>query len=43
VEGLPTHHSLSAVTPDNPVMLIHVSGHGVFVNSRALEIMGVSD
>jgi hypothetical protein len=42
VEGLPTHHSLSAVTPDNPVMLIHVSGHGVFVNSRALEIMDVS-
>jgi predicted amidohydrolase YtcJ len=42
VEGLPTHASLSAVSPENPVMLIHVSGHGVFVNGRALDLMGVS-
>jgi predicted amidohydrolase YtcJ len=42
VEGLPHHHDLSAVSPDNPVMLIHVSGHGVFVNGRALEILGVT-
>ena len=42
VEGLPVHASLSAVSPDNPVMLIHVSGHGVFVNGRALEVLGVS-
>jgi len=42
VEGLPTHASLSAVSPDNPVMLVHVSGHGVFVNGRALEVLGVS-
>jgi len=34
VEGLPLHDSLSAVTPDNPVMLIHTSGHGVFVNQK---------
>jgi predicted amidohydrolase YtcJ len=42
VEGLPVHETLSAVSPDNPVMLIHVSGHGVFVNGRALDILGVS-
>ena len=42
VEGLPVHASLSAVSPDNPVMLIHVSGHGVFVNGRALANLGVS-
>jgi len=42
VEGLPVHASLSAVSPDHPVMLIHVSGHGVFVNGRALEVLGVS-
>jgi predicted amidohydrolase YtcJ len=42
VEGLPVHQSLSAVSPDNPVMLIHVSGHGVFVNGRALMLLGVS-
>jgi predicted amidohydrolase YtcJ len=40
VEGLPTHNSLSRVTPENPVLLIHVSGHGVFVNARALEALG---
>jgi predicted amidohydrolase YtcJ len=42
VEGLPVHTALSAVSPQNPVMLIHVSGHGVFVNGRALELLGVS-
>jgi predicted amidohydrolase YtcJ len=42
VEGLPVHSSLSAVSPQNPVMLIHVSGHGVFVNARALEEIGVT-
>ncbi len=36
VEGLPVHDSLSAVTPDHPVMLIHTSGHAVFVNQRAM-------
>ena len=41
VEGLPVHTALSAVSPSNPVMLIHVSGHGVFVNGRALEILGI--
>ncbi len=40
IEGLPVHHSLSAISPDNPVLLIHVSGHGVFVNARALDIVG---
>jgi predicted amidohydrolase YtcJ len=42
VEGMPTHQSLSAVSPRNPVILIHVSGHGVFVNARALEESGLS-
>lgn len=42
VEGLPVHQSLSAVSPHNPVMLIHVSGHGVFVNARALQEIGVT-
>jgi len=37
IEGLPLHHSLSKISPDNPVMLIHVSGHGVFVNACALK------
>jgi len=41
VEGLPVHDALSAETPDHPVMLIHTSGHGVFVNARALELVGI--
>ena len=39
VEGLPTHASLSAATPDHPVMLIHTSGHGVFVNQKAMSLV----
>ncbi len=42
VEGLPVHNSLSQISPQNPVMLIHVSGHGVFVNAVALRSIGVS-
>ena len=39
VEGLPVHDALSAATPDHPVMLIHTSGHGVFVNQRAMSLV----
>ena len=41
VEGLPVHDSLSAATPDHPVMLIHTSGHAVFVNERAMNLVEV--
>jgi predicted amidohydrolase YtcJ len=43
VEGLPIHDSLSAATPDHPVMLIHTSGHGVFVNRRAMSLVKLGD
>jgi predicted amidohydrolase YtcJ len=43
VEGLPLHDSLSAVTPDHPAMLIHTSGHGVFVNQRAMTLVEMGD
>ncbi len=42
VEGFPTHHSLSRVSPDNPVLLTHASGHATFVNARAMEIAAVT-
>jgi len=42
VEGNPVHASLSAVSPDNPVVLVHASGHGVFVNARALALSGIT-
>ncbi|MBT6036626.1 MAG: amidohydrolase [Kordiimonadaceae bacterium] len=43
IEGLPLHDKLSAVSPNNPVMLIHTSGHGVFVNQAALDISAIDD
>ena len=42
VEGLPTHERLSRISPDNPVFLGHTSGHGVFVNARALQEAGLT-
>ena len=42
VGGLPIHHKLSAVSPQNPVFLSHTSGHGVFVNQAAMLASGVS-
>ena len=41
VEGLPTHESLSAVTPNNPVILTHASGHASFANAKAMEMAGI--
>ncbi|MGD9363335.1 MAG: amidohydrolase [Desulfobacterales bacterium] len=35
-DGFPLHHRLSESSPNNPVILIHASGHGVFVNALAL-------
>ena len=43
VEGLPVHDSLSAATPNHPAMLIHTSGHGVFVNQRAMTLVELGD
>jgi len=37
VEGFPLHASLDRVSPDNPVLLTHASGHAVFVNAKAME------
>jgi predicted amidohydrolase YtcJ len=42
VEGLPTHDLLSAVSPDNPVLLRHASGHAVFANAKAMEMSGIT-
>jgi predicted amidohydrolase YtcJ len=37
VEGFPLHLSLDAVSPNNPVLLTHASGHAVFANAKAME------
>lgn len=41
VEDNPVHGSLSRVSPENPVVLGHASGHASFVNARALELAGI--
>ena len=40
VEGNPTHASLTAVSPENPVLLGHASGHAAFANALAMELGG---
>jgi hypothetical protein len=41
VDGYPVHSGLSAVSPYNPVLLTHASGHMCFANSKAMELAGV--
>jgi predicted amidohydrolase YtcJ len=41
VEGLPHHAALSAVSPDNPVILTHASGHAGYANAAALAAAGI--
>ncbi len=43
VEGFPIHDGLSAVSPENPVLLTHASGHALFANAKAMELGGVDD
>ena len=40
--GFPVHEALSKVSPDNPVILEHASGHAAFVNAAALKRAGVT-
>jgi predicted amidohydrolase YtcJ len=42
VDGLPIHLSLSAVSPNNPVILGHASGHATYANARAMEMAGIT-
>jgi predicted amidohydrolase YtcJ len=41
VEGFPTHDALSRVSPVNPVLLTHASGHATFANAKAMELSDV--
>jgi predicted amidohydrolase YtcJ len=42
VEGFPLHDSLSKASPNNPVMLTHASGHGAFINAKAMELARIT-
>ncbi|HEX7061366.1 MAG TPA: amidohydrolase family protein, partial [Woeseiaceae bacterium] len=43
VEGVPRNDDLSAVSPDNPVLLEHASGHASFANDAALAAAFIDD
>jgi len=38
VQGFPIHTALSKVSPDNPVVLTHASGHSCLANAKAMEM-----
>jgi len=42
VKGFPTHDAITAVSPDNPVVLEHASGHNILANAAAMKLAGVS-
>ncbi|MCC6753152.1 MAG: amidohydrolase [Saprospiraceae bacterium] len=39
--GYPYHDALSAVSPENPVLLVHASGHALLANAQAMELARV--
>jgi predicted amidohydrolase YtcJ len=41
LDGYPLHEQLSAASPNNPVLLVHASGHAGMVNAAALERIGI--
>ncbi|MCP5062560.1 MAG: amidohydrolase [Ignavibacteriae bacterium] len=42
IEGYPHHSELSKVSPNNPVLLSHASGHALFVNKFAMKLSNIS-
>jgi predicted amidohydrolase YtcJ len=42
IDGLPLPASLDAVSPDNPVILKHISEHAIYANAAALELAGIT-
>lgn len=42
VQGYPCHDDLSEVSPHNPVLLRHASGHALMANKAAMDAAGIS-
>jgi predicted amidohydrolase YtcJ len=42
VAGLPFHDAMSRVSPGNPVLLTHASGHSSLANAKAMELSGIA-
>ena len=43
VDGVPLNQTLSRISPNNPVLLGHASGHAAFANDAALAAAGITD
>lgn len=43
VDGVPRNDTLNEISPDNPVVLGHASGHAAFWNDAAMNVAGVGD
>jgi predicted amidohydrolase YtcJ/Tol biopolymer transport system component len=41
VRNFPTHDALSAVSPDNPVLLERADGHAALANAKAMALAGI--
>ena len=40
--GYPYHEELDKVSPNNPVLLSHASGHSSYINAKAMELAGIT-
>ena len=40
--GYPYHEELDKVSPNNPVILSHASGHSVYINAKAMALAGIN-
>jgi len=43
VNGWPYHTLLSKISPDNPVVLKHASGHALIANAKAMELANINN
>ena len=42
LEKYPTHESISKFSKENPIILVHASGHSLFANEKAMQLAGVT-
>lgn len=42
IYNYPFHYTLSDVSKDNPVLLYHASGHSLYANQKAMEVVGIT-
>lgn len=40
--GYPYQETLNKISPENPVILTHASGHSTYVNAKAMELAGIN-